>query len=251
MACPVPASVLRPGSLAYDMMYGPAAQGFLDWAQAHGAVARDGLGMLVEQAAEAFAIWRGVRPPSAQVLEELAAPALSHARTPVTPWTPWSPAMKAAAALAGPGGDGLVACSCSLCCALPPWRPSTPNPPPSSAPKPGRCWTKGPACPGASRVPYGHFRPPQARGDRIGRRWLCEPRRRGLGRDQKRPGSATPGRSPGRQGPSRAPTAPVRAPRSGGSTHHPATGQNLLLSGERTLLRKGQEFVLTLRWNRS
>ena len=64
-------SVLRPGSLAYDMMYGPAAQGFLDWAQAHGAVARDGLGMLVEQAAEAFAIWRGVRPPSAQVLEEL------------------------------------------------------------------------------------------------------------------------------------------------------------------------------------
>ena len=68
---PVPASVLRPGSLAYDMMYGPAAQGFLDWAQAHGAVARDGLGMLVEQAAEAFAIWRGVRPPSAQVLEEL------------------------------------------------------------------------------------------------------------------------------------------------------------------------------------
>ena len=70
-AVPVPASVLRPGSLAYDMMYGPAAQGFLDWAQAHGAVARDGLGMLVEQAAEAFAIWRGVRPPSAQVLEEL------------------------------------------------------------------------------------------------------------------------------------------------------------------------------------
>ncbi|WP_374672119.1 shikimate dehydrogenase [Acidovorax temperans] len=70
-AVPVPASVLRPGSLAYDMMYGPAAQGFLDWAQAHGAVARDGLGMLVEQAAEAFAIWRGVRPPSAPVLEEL------------------------------------------------------------------------------------------------------------------------------------------------------------------------------------
>ena len=68
---PVPASVLRPGSLAYDMMYGPAAQGFLDWATAHGAQARDGLGMLVEQAAEAFAIWRGVRPPGAQVLAEL------------------------------------------------------------------------------------------------------------------------------------------------------------------------------------
>ena len=70
-AVPVPASVLRPGSLAYDMMYGPAAQGFMDWAHAHGAVARDGLGMLVEQAAEAFAIWRGVRPPAAQVLEEM------------------------------------------------------------------------------------------------------------------------------------------------------------------------------------
>eukprot|EP01030_Chromulinospumella_sphaerica_P005127 gene5127-5013_t len=70
-AVPVPACVLRPGSLAYDMMYGPAAQGFMDWAHAHGATARDGLGMLVEQAAEAFAIWRGVRPPSAQVLEEM------------------------------------------------------------------------------------------------------------------------------------------------------------------------------------
>ena len=70
-AVPVPASVLRAGALAYDMMYGPAAQGFLDWAQAHGATPRDGLGMLVEQAAEAFSIWRGVRPPAAQVLEEL------------------------------------------------------------------------------------------------------------------------------------------------------------------------------------
>ena len=70
---PVPASVLRPGSLAYDMMYGPAAQPFLDWAQQHGAIGRDGLGMLVEQAAESFALWRGVRPPSAQVLQELRA----------------------------------------------------------------------------------------------------------------------------------------------------------------------------------
>ena len=72
---PVAARVLRPGSLAYDMMYGAAAQGFLDWARAHGAVPRDGLGMLVEQAAEAFALWRGVRPPSAQVLAELQSPA--------------------------------------------------------------------------------------------------------------------------------------------------------------------------------
>ncbi len=68
---PVPASVLRPGSLALDMMYGPAAQGFMTWASARGAVPRDGLGMLVEQAAESFHIWRGVRPPSARVLAEL------------------------------------------------------------------------------------------------------------------------------------------------------------------------------------
>ena len=70
---PVPASVLQAGSLAYDMMYGQAAQPFLDWAQQHGAVGRDGLGMLVEQAAESFALWRGVRPPSQQVLQELRA----------------------------------------------------------------------------------------------------------------------------------------------------------------------------------
>jgi shikimate dehydrogenase len=70
---PVAAGVLKPGALALDMMYGPAAQGFMDWAQAHGAVPRDGLGMLVEQAAEAFAIWRGVRPPAARVLAELRA----------------------------------------------------------------------------------------------------------------------------------------------------------------------------------
>lgn len=72
-AVPVAAGVLRSGALAYDMMYGPAAQGFLDWAVLHGAQARDGLGMLVEQAAEAFALWRGVRPPGAQVLAELRA----------------------------------------------------------------------------------------------------------------------------------------------------------------------------------
>ena len=53
------------------MMYGPAAQVFLDWATAHGAQARDGLGMLVEQAAQAFELWRGVRPLTAPVLAAL------------------------------------------------------------------------------------------------------------------------------------------------------------------------------------
>ena len=72
-AVPVAASTLKPGALAYDMMYGPAAQGFMTWAREHGAQPRDGLGMLVEQAAEAFLIWRGVLPPSQQVLGELRA----------------------------------------------------------------------------------------------------------------------------------------------------------------------------------
>jgi shikimate dehydrogenase len=68
---PVPAAVLAPHALAMDLMYGPAAQGFLDWAAAHGASGRDGLGMLVEQAAEAFYVWRGVRPDGAPVLQAL------------------------------------------------------------------------------------------------------------------------------------------------------------------------------------
>jgi len=72
-AVPVPTSVLGAGALAYDLMYGPKALAFMRWAQAQGAQARDGLGMLVEQAAEAFTLWRGVRPPAAQVLAELRA----------------------------------------------------------------------------------------------------------------------------------------------------------------------------------
>jgi shikimate dehydrogenase len=68
---PVAGSVLKPGALAYDLMYGPAAQGFLQWAADHGAHGRDGLGMLVEQAAEAFRVWRDVLPPSREVLAEL------------------------------------------------------------------------------------------------------------------------------------------------------------------------------------
>ncbi len=70
-AVPVPRQVLREGTLALDMMYGSAAQGFLDWAHQGGSIGRDGLGMLIEQAAEAFHVWRGVRPDSAPVLQAL------------------------------------------------------------------------------------------------------------------------------------------------------------------------------------
>ena len=70
---PVGANVLRRGGLALDMMYGPAAAGFIAWAEAHGARGRDGLGMLVEQAAEAFRFWRGVEPETAPVLRALRA----------------------------------------------------------------------------------------------------------------------------------------------------------------------------------
>jgi shikimate dehydrogenase len=70
-AVPVDAAVLRPGALALDMMYGAPAHPFLAWARAHGAVGRDGLGMLVEQAAEAFFFWRGLRPRTADVLAAL------------------------------------------------------------------------------------------------------------------------------------------------------------------------------------
>ncbi|NRF66731.1 shikimate dehydrogenase [Aquincola sp. S2] len=72
-AVPVTAQTLAPGALALDMMYGPAAAPFLAWATAHDARGRDGLGMLVEQAAEAFWLWRGVRPQTAPVLAALAA----------------------------------------------------------------------------------------------------------------------------------------------------------------------------------
>jgi shikimate 5-dehydrogenase len=48
-----------------------AAEPFLRWAADCGARCRDGLGMLVEQAAEAFLLWRGVRPPAATVLHEM------------------------------------------------------------------------------------------------------------------------------------------------------------------------------------
>jgi len=71
---PLPPSAFAQGALAYDMMYGDKARPFLDWALANGAAqAADGLGMLVEQAAESYFVWRGKRPATRPVIELLRA----------------------------------------------------------------------------------------------------------------------------------------------------------------------------------
>lgn len=69
----IPPGLYAPGSTAYDMMYGRGLTAFLAAAQAQGAGRlADGLGMLVEQAAESFQLWRGVRPDTRPVLAKLA-----------------------------------------------------------------------------------------------------------------------------------------------------------------------------------
>jgi shikimate dehydrogenase len=70
---PIAPSLIQPGeTFCYDMMYAKEPTAFCRWATEHKAgQAVDGLGMLVEQAAEAFFLWRGVRPDSAPVLAEL------------------------------------------------------------------------------------------------------------------------------------------------------------------------------------
>ena len=69
---PLSPRIFGADTLAYDMMYGRDTP-FLDFARAHGAATADGLGMLVEQAAEAFCVWRGVRPDTAPVIASLRA----------------------------------------------------------------------------------------------------------------------------------------------------------------------------------
>jgi shikimate dehydrogenase len=74
-APPAPPACFAPGSLAYDLVYGRGLTPFLAQAKAAGAgVLADGVGMLVEQAAEAFLWWRGVRPDTKPVIAELTIP---------------------------------------------------------------------------------------------------------------------------------------------------------------------------------
>jgi len=67
---PLSPRIFTNNTLGYDMMYGRDTP-FLAFARMHGAAASDGLGMLVEQAAEAFFVWRGVRPDTALVIAAL------------------------------------------------------------------------------------------------------------------------------------------------------------------------------------
>jgi shikimate dehydrogenase len=75
---PVPASVFAQGCLAYDLTYGKGMTPFLKLAQEAGVQhLADGVGMLAEQAAEAFLWWRGVRPDTRAVIDKLTVPLLS------------------------------------------------------------------------------------------------------------------------------------------------------------------------------
>ena len=68
----LPSSMLTERSCCYDMVYGAEPTPFLRWSADHAAGAvSDGLGMLVEQAAEAFYIWRQLRPETRSVIDQL------------------------------------------------------------------------------------------------------------------------------------------------------------------------------------
>ena len=66
--------ILAPGGWVYDLMYADEPTAFVRWGREQGAEkSLDGLGMLVEQAAESFMLWRGVRPETGPVISMLSA----------------------------------------------------------------------------------------------------------------------------------------------------------------------------------
>jgi shikimate dehydrogenase len=71
-APPFPASLIGPQSFCYDLVYSVNDTPFVLWARQHAAAsAVQGWGMLIEQAAESFFIWRGVRPDTKPILKQL------------------------------------------------------------------------------------------------------------------------------------------------------------------------------------
>lgn len=80
----IPDSILHPGGSTYDLMYSDKPTAFVRWGRERGAYKSvDGLGMLVEQAAESFFLWRNVRPDTQAVLEKI--------RPGFTTFNPWKP----------------------------------------------------------------------------------------------------------------------------------------------------------------
>ncbi len=76
---PLPDKCCTTTTWCYDMMYGAKPTPFVQWAQQHGAQkSLDGLGMLVEQAAESFFHWRGVRPETGSVIKAIRAELVRH-----------------------------------------------------------------------------------------------------------------------------------------------------------------------------